>query len=152
VTTASNMADGDGPAWFLVDTSRAVRPVIFQKRIDYNFQQLTKDTDENVFMRDQYLYGVRARLNVGFGLWQLAYGSKGPLDADAYGAARAAMHALTGDEGRPLGIRPDTLIVPTAMEADGLSILNAELVLQGGAAVSNIYKGTAKLIVTPWLN
>jgi phage major head subunit gpT-like protein len=33
-------------------------------------------TSENGFMRDQYVYGVRARYNVGFGLWQTAYGSQ----------------------------------------------------------------------------
>jgi len=27
-------------------------------------------------VRDQYIYGVRARYNAGYGLWQMAYGSQ----------------------------------------------------------------------------
>ena len=38
---------------------------------------MTKETDENVFMRDEYLYGVNARDGVGYGFWQMAYGSTG---------------------------------------------------------------------------
>ena len=30
---------------------------------------------EAAFMRDRYFYGVRGRYNVGYGLWQTAYGA-----------------------------------------------------------------------------
>ncbi len=65
----------DANDWFLLCTRRIVRPVIFQSRIPVEFAAL-EGNSENGFMRDQYVYGVRARYNVGYGLWQLAYGSQ----------------------------------------------------------------------------
>jgi phage major head subunit gpT-like protein len=99
VTSVSNMQAGAGASWFLLGTSRAIKPLLFQERIPYSFQSLTADTDENVFKRDEYLYGVRARANAGFGLWQLASGSKATLDTTNYTSARSAMMAIKSDEG-----------------------------------------------------
>ncbi|MCL6519026.1 MAG: Mu-like prophage major head subunit gpT family protein [Armatimonadetes bacterium] len=65
----------DSNDWFLLCTKRVVKPVIFQSRIPIEFAALEANS-ENGFMRDRYVYGVRARYNVGFGLWQLAYGSQ----------------------------------------------------------------------------
>ena len=50
--------------------------------------------------------------------------------------------------GFPLGIRPDTLIVPPSLEAVALEIVNTEY---GTGGISNPWKGTAELIVTPYL-
>ena len=60
--------------WFLLCTKRIVKPMIFQSRIPVEFSAL-EGNSENGFMRDEYVYGVRARYNVGYGLWQLAYGA-----------------------------------------------------------------------------
>lgn len=65
----------DSNDWFLLCTKRVIKPVIFQSRIPIEFAALEANS-ENGFMRDRYVYGVRARYNVGFGLWQLAYGSQ----------------------------------------------------------------------------
>ncbi|MGC5328891.1 Mu-like prophage major head subunit gpT family protein [Brevibacillus sp. SYSU BS000544] len=67
----------DPNAWFLLDTSKPVKPIIFQERKKPNFDALDQPTDENVFMKKQYIYGVDSRDNAGYGLWQLAYGSTG---------------------------------------------------------------------------
>ena len=64
-------------AWFLLDTSRAIKPLVLQVRQKARLVSLNKDTDEHVFMRREYLYGVEWRGNAGYGLWQLAYGSTG---------------------------------------------------------------------------
>ena len=61
--------------WFLLCTKRIVKPVIFQSRVPVEFSALEANS-ETGFMRDEYIYGVRARYNVGYGLWQLAYGSQ----------------------------------------------------------------------------
>lgn len=100
-TSVSNYQSGSGDAWFLLDASRAIKPLLYQERIPYRLTVLDKDGDDNVFWQDEYVYGVRARSNAGFGLWQLAYGSKAALDATNYAAARSAMRSLKGDEGRP---------------------------------------------------
>jgi phage major head subunit gpT-like protein len=65
----------DGNDWFLLCTNGPVKPVIFQSRVPVEFAAL-EGNSENGFMRDQYLYGVRARYNAGYGLWQMAYGSQ----------------------------------------------------------------------------
>lgn len=147
-SNVSNMASGSGPAWFLLDTSRAMRPIIWQERSGYEFQALTDTNDSHVFMNDQYLYGVRARVNAGFGLWQLAYGSKQTLDITNYAAARAAMMDFRADGGRILGVRPTVLVVPPSLEAAALQILNALINADGG---SNVWANTAQLIVTPYV-
>lgn len=146
--TVSNVQAGAGSPWFLLDTSRAIKPLLFQTRIPYIFSTLDKETDEVVFMRDKYIYGVRARVNAGFGLWQLAYGSKAALDVMSYAAARGAMTAQVGDAGRPLGVVPDTLVVHPSLEKAGREVVSASLNADGG---SNVWAGSAKLIVAPWL-
>ncbi|MCB1407751.1 MAG: Mu-like prophage major head subunit gpT family protein, partial [Rhodobacteraceae bacterium] len=147
----SNMDDGGGspgPTWYLLDTSRPIKPLIWQERETYDFQAVTRPNDYSVFMTDKYVYGVRARVNAGFGLWQMAYASKAPLTAANYEAARAAMQSLTFDQQRPLGIRPTALVVPPTLEGAGLRLLNTE---NGAAGATNEWKGTADLIVTPFL-
>ena len=148
VSLVSNSGGGAGAAWYLPDTSRSVRPIIWQDREKYEFRQLTQENSEYVFLNDRYLYGIRARVNAGFGLWQLAYGSRQTLNAANYAAARAAMMGFTADGGRKLGITPNVLVVPPTLEEAGLNILNTEY---GSAGASNPWKATAKLIVTPCL-
>ncbi len=144
----SNFQGGAGTPWYLLDTSRGVRPLIWQEREKYEFQQLAEDGDEYVFKNDKYLYGIRARVNAGFGLWQLAYGSRQALTAANYAAARAAMMTFTADGGRKLGVSPTVLVVPPALEEAALNLLNTEY---GTGGASNPWKGTAQLIVTPYL-
>ncbi len=148
--TVSNMQAGSAEPWYLLDTSRAVRPIIYQERRPFNnLVKLDRETDENVFFDKEYIYGVEGRANAGYGLWQLAFGSKAELNATNYAAARAAMMALRGDEGRPLGVRPTLMVVPPELEEDALYLLNTE---NKDAGASNPWKGTVELIVTPWAN
>ena len=67
----------DEKAWYLLDTTRPLKPLILQKFEDIKFTAMDKDDDETVFMRDQFRYGVSAKDNAGYGLWQLAYKSTG---------------------------------------------------------------------------
>lgn len=155
VASVSNMQAGSGTPWFLLDTSRAVKPIVYQERFAPVFTPLNKDSDENVFLQDEYLYGVRARANAGFGLWQFAFASKIDLTPANYEAARAAMMAFKGDGGRPLGIKPNVLIVPPSLEGAGMRLLNngtrVEVVDTIPVPIQNEWAKTAELIVTPWL-
>lgn len=145
----SNHGGGAGTPWFLLDTSRPLKPLIFQKRREYALNALTDPKDEGVFMRDEYRYGVDARCNVGFGFWQMAYGSKVTLDATGYGAARTAMQSVKSDEGRPLGIKPNLLVVPPSLEAQAFAVVGAEKLANGQ---DNPYYNTAQVLVCPWLS
>jgi phage major head subunit gpT-like protein len=148
VTSVANTDGGAGTNWFLMDLSRSIKPVIWQERQKPNFVAKDKDTDDNVFDRKEYVYGVDSRDNVGFGLWQLAWGSKQSLDKTHYKLARESMQGMKGDHGRPLGIRPTHLVVPPSLEEQALELLNAE---RNSAGATNVYRGTAQLIVCPWL-
>jgi len=148
VNSVANTDGGAGEPWFLIDDSRFLKPVILQKRADWNLVRKDQPTDDNVFDRKEFVYGTDARHNVGFGFWQFAWGSKQVLSKDSYGDARTAMMGLKGDFGRPLGVRPRLLVVPPSLEKAGLEILNAE---RDAAGATNVYKGTAELMVCPWL-
>jgi phage major head subunit gpT-like protein len=145
--TTSNHGGGSSTPWFLLDVSKAIRPFIFQKRRDYQFVAMDQANDEQVFNKKLYRYGSDARVNAGYGLWQMAYGSKQTLDVTNYAAARAAMSSVKSDAGKPLNIRPTLLVVPPSLEGAALQILNAEMVGNN----TNVYRGTAGLLVTPWL-
>lgn len=147
VVSVSNTSGGAGTAWYLLDTSRAIRPLIFQKRRDYNLVSKTDETDDNVFMNKEYVYGVDARGNAGFGLWQLAFGSKQELNAANYEVARTAMQSFKGDEGRPLGVKPTVLIVPPSLEGKALDLINSTTLENGQ---SNKWFKSVEVIVTPW--
>lgn len=67
-----------GYHWFVMDLSRPVKPLILQVRSDVpvEFSSLANaESNEDAFLRDRLLFGVRMRFGVGYGLWQLAYGS-----------------------------------------------------------------------------
>lgn len=63
--------------WFLLDTSREIKPFIFQRRKEPKFVRKDNETDNNVFDRNEYVYGYDDRKAAGFALWQLAFGSDG---------------------------------------------------------------------------
>ncbi|MCY1359736.1 Mu-like prophage major head subunit gpT [compost metagenome] len=146
--SVSNFGGGAGTPWFLLDTTRVMKPLILQKRKPYNFVTLDGETDENVFMRKEYIYGADARLNAGFGLWQLAYASKQTLDAASFEAAYAAMQGMKGDKGKVLGIRPKLLVVPPSLRGVALEVVKAE---RNAAGATNINRDAVDVLVTPWL-
>lgn len=59
-------------AWYLIDRSFGIMPLIWQLRQAPQLSQRTSDIDPNVFERDVYQYGVRARGVATPGLWFLA--------------------------------------------------------------------------------
>ena len=58
--------------WYLLDTRKAIRPFVFQTRRKTEFVQKFDMNDENVVMRDEYLWAASGRYNVGYGPWFLA--------------------------------------------------------------------------------
>ena len=71
---------GHDSAWYLLCTSRPIKPLIYQQRKKAKFVSKTAETDENVFMSKKFLYGADSRGNAGFGFWQMAYGSDGSAE------------------------------------------------------------------------
>jgi len=149
--SVSNFGGGSGTPWYLLDLSRPIKPIILQIRKRPQFVAMDRPEDENAFMRKKFRYGVDDRKNVGYALWQLAYASKGALDAANYAAARAAMMSFKRDDGdgnTPLGIMPTHLVVPPTLESTGRAVVEAQFDATGA---SNVWYNTAKLVVVPWL-
>ncbi|MEI7036439.1 Mu-like prophage major head subunit gpT family protein [Fulvimonas yonginensis] len=146
----ANLDDSGGANayWYVLDTSRALKPLIFQNRKAPNFVSKTAETDDNVFDRAEYVYGADRRCNVGFGFWQLAYASNKTLDAAGLKAAIVAMTSRKGDNGRPLGINPTVLVVPPTLEFEARQLLE-NAVNEAGA--TNELKGRLKVQVASWL-
>ncbi len=69
----------DPNAWFLLDTSKPVKPFVYQPRKKPVFVQQTKMDSDAVFMQGEFLFGAEARGAAGYGHWQLAYGSDGTV-------------------------------------------------------------------------
>jgi len=78
----------------------------------------------------------------------MAYGSKQTLDATSFNAAVAAMMAFASDEGRPLGISPNLLVVAPGNRAAGKALVEAETLASGA---SNTNFKAVELYVCPWL-
>ena len=148
VLSYSNMQTGDGPAWYLMDTSRTIKPMLYQERTKPELTRLDKPSDPNVFLRDEYIYGGRLRCNAGFGLPQLAFASRAALTVDNFVAVRQAMMKQVGDEGRKLGIVPNVLVCGPSLEAAARRVLK-EVVTAG---TTNVWQGAADIIMTPWLD
>jgi len=148
--TVSNFGAGTDPAWYLLDTSRVLKPFIFQERTKPELTSMTDGKDEAVFMTDLYRYGIRYRCNVGFGFWQTGYCSKLPLNAANFGAAYAAMRQFKADGGRPLGIRPNLLVVPSTLREKAFEVVKSEKLPESQA--NNPNKDLVDILDCEWLN
>ena len=146
VRSVSNFQDGDGPAWYLMDVSRSLKPLLFQERRPYDLRAMNRLDDEAVWMRKEFRYGVDARVSAGFGFWQFAYCSKAPLTPENYEAARRAMLGYRSDQGRPLGVIPRLLVVPSELEGKARTLVVKD------ANDGNPWAGTAEVLVSPWLD
>lgn len=148
-SSVSNMQAGAKAPWFLLDTSRPLKPFIYQKRKDYKLEsKVDSGNSDHVFMLDEYLYGVSARGNWGFGFWQMAFASKSDLTADNFKAARKAMREFKSDQGRPLGVMPKVCLVGPTWESEAEALFETET-LPGGGKNPNYRK--VKVVVCPWL-
>lgn len=142
--TGSNFQGGSGTAWFLVDESRFVKPVIIQKRRDFT---LTRD-DADLFKQKKYTYGSDGRFVSGFGFWQYAYASKQTLNYDNYNSAIAAMIGLRGDYANPIGAMPTSLYVPATLRTAALEVVKRERLASGE---TNINQNTVEVKIVPYL-
>lgn len=147
--SVSNMQAGSAAPWFLLDTSRALKPIIFQERKKPEYIAKDNPDDERVFDRNEFLFGVYARCNVGFGFWQMAFGSKAELTKENLRAARNAMRALTSDEGKKLGINPNLLVVGVSNGDKARDIIKAERLANGA---TNTDRDLVEILEVPLLD
>lgn len=148
-TSVANTDGGVGAPWFLLSVERAIKPILLQSRKPWTFVARDRLTDDSVFDSKEFKYGADARMNVGYGFWQFAWGSKQALDAAHYATAVTSLQSMKGDYGRPLGIgKKLMLVVPPVHQEAARRLLSSQLI-NGGE--SNPWAGSAELMVTPWL-
>lgn len=78
-----------------------------------------------------------------------------PLNAANYQAARNLFASFKDDQGELVGAHGTILMVPRALEGTARAILNSDFVSDGAGAattVTNIWKGSAKLVVNDYLS
>ncbi|MAK91786.1 MAG: head protein [Oleibacter sp.] len=63
----------DDDAWYLLDTSKAVKPFVFQERERPQMISLTDLNSDSVFSTGEFQFSVEARGAGGYGFWQLAF-------------------------------------------------------------------------------
>lgn len=142
-----------GEPWFLLDVSRALKPIIFQERTKAQFQVMDNPDDEAVFMRKQFRYGTDVRCNVGFGFWQMAVGVKKTLGYQSLWDAITLMKGFKADGGRPLGLGKGKLllVVPSSMEQLALQLKEREQISDGVTTVSNELRNKFDVLVADFL-
>lgn len=64
-------------AWFLLDTTKVIKPFVYQERKAPVFVEQTDAQSDDVFMRKMFKFGAEARAAAGYGFWQTCYGSTG---------------------------------------------------------------------------
>ena len=162
--SVSNVQAGSGPGWFLMDTTQALKPLIYQRRRPFDFVAKTDPrTSDRVFDRAEYTYGTDGRCNAGFGLWQLAAGSKAPLTRTNFRALRTAMLQQKLDLGRPAGIRPNVLVCGPSLENTARDLIKAQFLPVSGVPgdtanasnlglIDNTDRDIVEIMVSPWLD
>lgn len=139
---------GGGAKWYLLSLDKVLKPLILQNRTNMEMTNMTKADDTNVFMLDQYLYGIRWRGAFGYGLWQQAVMSGENLDATNFEAAYALMESFKRDGGEPMGITPSALVVPSSLRSKAEALIN---VPTNAAGAVNINYKKVEVIVCPYL-
>lgn len=150
--TQSNITTGSAsgkPAFYVLDDSQAIKPLIWQERTTPEIEtKFDPSESDHVFMKDQYLWGVRARGNAGFGFWQLIHRVEdSELNSETLEKVLTAMRTLKGDGDKQLNIRPTTLLVPPSLEFAARKLLEAELI----DGTTNTLKGVLNVVVNPFI-
>lgn len=153
VSIANMVADGayTGEPWFLLDTTRPLKPLIFQERRKLDLNTLFNPTDPAVWTNNEFQFGTDMRCEAGFGFWQMAFANKRTLNATNLWDSYEKMTAFTRDGGKKLKIRPNLLVVPASLEQAARKLLERDLIDEGGTTVNNELKGKFEILVVPQL-
>lgn len=148
--TYSNMIAGSKSPWFVLDTSKVIKPLILQQRKKSEFISKTDGaSSDHVFMKKEYLYGVDCRLNVGFSFPQLAVAAKTDLTAADFEQAVTMLRSMKTDGDKKLGNKPTLLVVGPSNEAAAQRLVKA---MNDASGASNINYGKCDLLVSPYLD
>ena len=153
--TVANYFPGQAgnPPWFLFDTRKVIKPMIHQTRRPFVITPLFSMTDANVFYNKEFVWGVDGRMNMGFGIWNLAAMSTLPLTSANYGLVRTAMMASHKPNGAPLNVKPTLGFFPSSLIATARKLIKGEYDLDSTSVISsNPWRDDIEIIENTWLN
>ncbi len=133
-----NTMGGSGTAWYLFDTSKPLKPLIYQLREALQFASLTDMSSDSVFHTHQFKWNAWMRDAAGFGVWWTAVKSQNTLDEAGFVAARARLEGfhkglkdpLTGTY-QPARSRATELWVPYSLRDTAKKLLGQEKLASG---------------------
>ncbi|MDA0148849.1 Mu-like prophage major head subunit gpT family protein [Vibrio sp. LaRot3] len=137
----------NGEPWFLLDTSKVLKAIIFQNRRPFVFKNMNPN-EEFTWFNNEMAAGTDGRCNVGFGFWQTAIGSKAALTEENYEKAIKQMMGVTKNNGTPLDMMPKLLVVGRNNRAAAKNILERVVKASGE---TNIYHNDVKLLVSAFV-
>jgi phage major head subunit gpT-like protein len=146
--SVSNHMGGASESWYILDTSKVMKPIIFQERTPFKMVRKDQETDDNVFFRKKFVYGVDGRCNTGFGLWQLAFCSKQTLSPTNIRATLTAMSSQKDNNGEPLNVMGTTLVVSPNLYETAVDYMSKDVLATGE---SNTLKGRLKVVQSGYL-
>lgn len=117
----------EGEAWYLVDLSQPLKPLIAQERKAPFFWWINSLQDSKVAETGVFPAFGEARGAVGYTMPWLAYRSKKTLNPANYVAARDAMKGFKDHNGDPRGIRPTHLIAGVSNQQRAKDTFKANL-------------------------
>jgi phage major head subunit gpT-like protein len=119
----------------------------FRKHPDVLHTVLLKDGESNLCFDGQNYFDTDHPVNgkdASLGTYSNYNASGKALTQDNFLAQRAVMMGYLGEGGRPLGVRPNLLVVPPALEGTAISIVKNEFFTAG---ISNTTRGMAEILV-----
>ena len=140
--------DVAGPAWYLMDTRKPLKPLIKQQAMPFQLRSMMDLENPEVFMKDKFIWGVDGFMNVGVAYYQTILKSYAPLTPFYYQLARDIMMSQHRPDGVPYGIKPNMLYHPPSLTGAARTLLISELV----NLTSNPWKGTATPMESQWLS
>lgn len=147
-TVVANYTSGAGPAWYLMDDSQVLKPIIYQTREPFSITARQSPDDPRVFDYNEFVWGTTGRMSAGYGAWQTIHKSKADLNAANYEAARVKLASQYKRSGQPINITGKVLLVPPTLEGAALKLINND---RNDAGATNVWKGTARVVVIPHL-
>ena len=150
-TSASNILNSAvtaGEQWYLIWSMMGFGPVIYQNRMDPEFDDIEDSTQHTVFMSNKFVLGIWARRAFSYAFWQWGLTSRDTLNVANFEAGYEQMCAFQRDGKIPWGLKPTALIVPTALGSEGRDIVLTER-LDNGKSNHNLNR--VKIIESVWL-
>lgn len=116
------------PWWYVFDTSRGLKPMVYQPRRPFAIVAKTKLTDDNVFWDDEFVWGTDGRCAAGFGWHMYAVCTNRPPTAAVFQDIISALSSQCRRDGRPYGVKPTLVVCPKNLEGAIRMLLKSTLV------------------------